>query len=194
MIEKESWELMQTKSGQEPGSVILPDTPSTWDASYTGVTDPTEPGAGIIAVLQKTNEQFAKMETDTKVQEESDQKFFEEEMKDCDIEKATRVKEAEVKDTEKKRQVEKTATLSAEKKHVEEEHEITTQYLADLQKACVEGSSTYDDRKAARQKEIDALHEAKDILKAAFEQNATAPASFLQQGRHKRQHRALRRA
>merc|ERR1719437_130129 len=171
MIEKESWELMQTKSGQEPGSVILPDTPSTWDASYTGVTDPTEPGAGIIAVLQKTNEQFAKMEADTKVQEESDQKFFEEEMKDCDIEKATRMKEAEVKEEEKKRQVDKTATLSAEKKHVEEEHEVTIQYLNDLQKACVQGSSTYEDRKAARQQEIDALHEAKDIL-AAWKDNA----------------------
>merc|ERR1719356_1066085 len=113
MIEKESWELMQTKS-REP--VDLPDTPSTWDASYTGVTDPKEAGSGIIAVLQKTNEQFAKMETDTKVQEESDQKFYEEEMKDRDIEKATRLKEAEVKDEEKKRQVEKTATLSAEKR------------------------------------------------------------------------------
>merc|ERR1719343_605776 len=184
MIEKESWELVQTRS-REP--VDLPDTPNTWDASYTGVTDPNEPGAGIIAVLQKTNEQFAKMEADTKVQEESDQKFFEEEMKDCDIEKATRMKEAQVKEEEKKRQVEKTATLGAEKKHVEEEHEVTTQYLSDLQKACVQGSSTYDDRKAARQQEIDALHEAKDIL-AGWKAAAPAPAppaSFLQ-------HRALR--
>jgi len=181
MIAKESWELMQTRSA-EPAE--LSETPSTWDASYTGVTDPTEAGSGIISVLQKTNEFFAKMETDTKVQEESDQKFYEEEMKDCDIEKATRLKEAEVKGAEKKRQVDKTATLGAEKKHVEEEHDVTTQYLADLQKACVEGSSTYDDRKAARQKEIDALHEAKDILKAAFEQPAApapAAASFLQQ-------------
>jgi hypothetical protein len=191
MIEKQPWELVQTRSG-DPAE--LPTTPSTWDASYTGVTDPTEAGSGIIAVLQKTNENFAKMETDTKVQEETDQKFYEEEMKDCSIQKATRLKEAEVKDAEKKRQVDETATLGAEKKHVEEEHEATTQYLADLQKACVEGSSTYDDRKAARQKEIDALHEAKDILKAAFEHPAApapAPASFLQQGRRSR---ALRRA
>merc|ERR1719343_1674950 len=166
MIEKESWEPMQTKS-REP--VDLPDTPSTWDASYTGVTDPKEAGSGIIAVLQKTNEEFAKMETDPK--------FYEEEMQDCDIEKATRLKEAEVKEAEKKRQVEKTATLSAEKKHVEEEHEVTTQYLSDLQKACVQGSSTYDDRKAARQQEIDALHQAKDILAGwkAAPANATAP-------------------
>merc|ERR1719313_422162 len=114
-------------------------------------------------------------------------------MKDCDIEKATRSKEAEVKDQEKKRQVEKTAMLSDEKKHVQEEHDVTTQYLSDLQKACVEGSSTYEDRKAARQQEIDALHEAKDILKDAFEKSSapSAAASFLQQSRGRR---ALRRA
>ncbi|CAK0809896.1 unnamed protein product, partial [Prorocentrum cordatum] len=190
MIEKESWELMQTKSRQP---VDLPETPSTWDAGYTGVKDPMEAGSGIIAVLQATNEEFAKMEAATKVQEESDQKFYEEEMKDCDIEKATRMKEAEVKEEEKKRQVEKTATLSAEKKHVEEEHEVTTQYLSDLQKACVQGSSTYDDRKAARQQEIDALHQAKDIL-AAWKAPAPAPApaaALLQQRQHRR---ALRRA
>jgi len=193
MIAKESWELVQTRRAGEPAE--LPETPSTWDASYTGVTDPTAAGSGIIAVLQATNENFAKMEADTMAQEASDHHFYEEEMKDCAIEKATRLKEAEVKAAEKQRQADKTATLSAERKHVEEEHEATTQYLADLQKACVEGSSTYDDRKAARQKEIDALHEAKDILKAAFEQApAPAPASFLQQGRNRRQRRALRRA
>jgi len=193
MIAKESWELVQTRRAGEPAE--LGDSPSTWDASYTGVTDPTAAGSGVIAVLQKTNENFARMEADTIAQEASDQHFYEEEMKDTAIEKATRLKEAEVKDAEKKRQVTKTSTLSAEKKHVEDEHEVTTQYLADLQKACVEGGSTYDNRRAARQKEIDALHEAKDMLKAAFEEsNATAPSSFLQQGRHNRQRRALRRA
>merc|ERR1719195_2612671 len=47
MIEKKSYELLQ----KEP--VELPETPSTWDASYTGVTDPTEQPEGIIAVLKK---------------------------------------------------------------------------------------------------------------------------------------------
>jgi len=193
MIAKESWELVQTRRAGEPAE--LSEDPSTWDASYTGVTDPTAAASGVIAVLQKTNEDFARMEADTIAQEASDHHFYEEEVKDGAIEKATRLKEAEVKGAEKKRQVDKTATLSAEKKHVEEEHEVTTQYLADLQKACVEGGSTYDDRRAARQKEIDALHEAKDMLKAAFEpENATTPASFLQRGRHGLQRRALRRA
>jgi len=184
-VKKESWEFVQIKRhGRAP--VDLPDSPMTWDSPYTGVTDPMEPDAGIIAVLQKTNADFAKMESATTIEEASDLKAYEQDMKDCEIEKATRLKESEVKESEKKRQVEKTATLMSEKKHVTEEKDVTAQYEADLQKACVEGGSTYDERKDARQEEIDALHKAKDILKAAFEEKTT----FLLQ----RPKKALRRA
>lgn len=72
MIEKKSYELMQ----KEP--VKLPETPSTWEASYTGVTDPTEQPDGIIAVLKKVSADFEKMEAQTKAQEESDLSLFEE--------------------------------------------------------------------------------------------------------------------
>jgi hypothetical protein len=174
-MKKEDWELMQTGHA---APVQLPDDPKLWDASYTGVTDPTEAGSGVVAVLKAMNADFAKMEGETKVQEERDQKLYEEEMKACEIEKATRLKEAEVKEDEKKRQVAKITTLSGQKKHTEDEEAATQQYKEDLQKACVKGTSTYEDRKAARAEEIDALHQAKDILKEAFKEKA--PKSFLQ--------------
>merc|ERR1719317_878477 len=94
MIEKKSWELMK-----EP--VKLPEKPSTWEASYTGVTDPTEQPSGIIAVLKKVSADFAKMEAQTKAQEESDKALYDEDMKRCGIEKAARIKESEMKDVEK---------------------------------------------------------------------------------------------
>jgi DNA repair exonuclease SbcCD ATPase subunit len=165
MIKKESWEFVQQ---EDP--VDLPKDPSTWDASYTGVMDPKDPGNGIVSVMEATSADFAKMEADTKVQEETDQKFYEEDKKDCEIEKATRLKDAEMKGEEKKRQVEKISVLDDEKKHVSGELETTQQYLADLQKACVEGTSTYEARKEARAKEIEALGAAQDILKDAFNQ------------------------
>merc|ERR1719487_2146681 len=37
MIPKEPWEFIQTQSRRD---VELPDSPSTWDSSYTGTTDP----------------------------------------------------------------------------------------------------------------------------------------------------------
>jgi hypothetical protein len=158
--------------------VQLPADPKLWDSSYTSVTDPTEARTGVVAVLKAINTDFAKMEGETKVQEERDQKLYEEEMKSCEIEKATRLKEAEVKEEEKKRQVAKITALSAQKKHTEDEEAATQQYEDDLQKACVKGTSTYEDRKSARAKEIDALHQAQDILKDAFAEKASK--SFLQ--------------
>merc|ERR1719215_758486 len=104
-------------------------------------------------------------------------------MKLCDIEKARRSQEAEEKSQEKKRQNDKIASMQAMRKHVSEEHEAVMQYLKDLRPACVEGDSTYEDRRGARTGEIDALRKAQQILKDAFKEGASAPApapSFLQ--------------
>merc|ERR1719317_531994 len=168
MIEKKSWELMQ-----EP--VKLPETPKTWEASYTGVTDPAEQPDGIIAVLNKVSADFAKMEAQTKAQEESDQSLFEEDMKRCAIEKARLVKESEMKGTEKKRLIQKTAQMQTTHKHVSDEHAAVVQYLKDLEHGCVDGDSTYEDRKAARAKEIEALGKAQIILRDAFKEEEKKP-------------------
>jgi len=164
MIEKKSYELMQ----KEP--VKLPETPSTWEASYTGVADPVEQPDGIIAVLEKVSEDFAKMEAQTKAQEESDQSLYDEDMKKCAIEKAALTKESEMKDAEKKRKIQKVAQMKATHKHVSDEHAAVVQYLKDLQHGCVDGDSTYEDRKAARAKEIEALGKAQIILRDAFKE------------------------
>merc|ERR1712129_370454 len=163
MIEKKSYELMQ-----DP--VKLPETPSTWEASYTGVTDPVEQPDGIIAVLKKVSADFAKMEAQTKAQEESDQSLYDEDMKRCAIEKAALTKESEMKGAKKKRKIQKVAQMQATHKHVSDEHAAVVQYLKDLEHGCVDGDSTYEDRKAARAKEIEALGKAQIILRDAFKE------------------------
>merc|ERR1719356_1748521 len=71
MVPKKDWELLQ-----DP--VKLPKTPSTWDSGYTGVSDPVKKQpAGIITVLKRVSADFAKMESDTMAQEETDQKLYE---------------------------------------------------------------------------------------------------------------------
>jgi len=170
-IPKEPYEFVQ-----KPEPVDLPDKPSSWDKSYTGVSDPDKASTGIITILEKTSEDFAKMEADTRAQEASDQDTYDTDMQTHSIEKAKRSKEAEMKANEKKRLVDKINSLSKTKKHVADELEATEQYLKDLQPACVDGDSTYEDRKAARTKEIDALHKAQDILAEAFKEGG----AFLQ--------------
>merc|ERR1711971_622545 len=93
------------------------------------------------AVLKSVSADFAKMEADTLSQEQT---------------------------AEKKRQADKTASLRSSHKTTAGQKESVEQYLKDLQHACVDGDSTYEDRKAARTKEIDALKKAQGILAGAF--------------------------
>merc|ERR1719321_2158765 len=46
MMEKADWEFLQAP-------VELPAAPETWDASYTGVADPTNQPGGIVTVLKE---------------------------------------------------------------------------------------------------------------------------------------------
>jgi len=83
-----------------------------------------------------------------------------------------------MKTAEKARRVDKIASLSSQKKDTEGELEKTEQYLSDLKPACVDGDSSYGDRKAARTKEITALKQAQGILEGAFAEKAQS--KFLQ--------------
>mmetsp|Transcript_60698 Transcript_60698/g.95677 ORF Transcript_60698/g.95677 Transcript_60698/m.95677 type:complete len:708 (+) Transcript_60698:103-2226(+) len=178
-IPKEPWEFIQKP-------VELGEKPATWDSSYTAVADPTKQPQGIISVLENVLSDFEKMEAETLSQEEVDQKEFEQSMKESEIEKAGRTQEVEMKTAEKGRRVEKIASLSSQKKNTEGELEKTEQYLVDLKPACVDGDSTYEDRKAARTQEIEALQKSQQILLDAFKEKEEPEkgAAFLEVRRH----------
>jgi len=162
-IAKEPYEFIQNK---EP--VDLPENPATWDSSYSGVADPKSQPGGIVTILESCASDFSQMEADTKAQEATDEKDFQDAVQEHDIEKSRRAKETEMKTAEKKRLVEKQSELEKQRIHVNDELEQTVQYEKDLQPACVEGDSSYEDRKAARTKEIEALHESQKVLEEVF--------------------------
>merc|ERR1719387_1416529 len=176
MIEKAPYEFLQ-QAGKEP--VELPDKPGTWDSSYTGAADPKAQPDGIISVMEEVASDFAKMEAETKAQEEADQKAYDDEMSELAIEKATRKKEIEMKTQESKRLTDKVEALTKAKKHVGDELYATENYMKDLQPACVNGDSTYEDRKAARSKEIDALKQAQGILENPEKAEKEGGSAFL---------------
>jgi len=178
-IAKQPWEFIQ-----EP--VKLPEDPKTWDSPYTGVADPKAQPGGIISVLETVLSDFEKMEAETTSQETVDQKEYEESMKTSAIEKARRTQEVEMKSAEKSRKADKISSLSSQKKQTEDGLEKTEQYLTDLKPACVDGDSTYEDRKDARSKEITALKDAQIILLEAFKEKGEDKkgGKFLQISRH----------
>merc|ERR1719247_1021600 len=77
MITKEPWELIQTRSRR---NVELPDSPSTWDSSYTGTADPKNSANGVLTLLHETLKKFSKMETEARIADEIDQKAYEQDM------------------------------------------------------------------------------------------------------------------
>jgi hypothetical protein len=168
-IPKEAWEALV----QQP--VTLSGPPETWGSSYDGVADPMSQPEGIVVVLEKVASEFATMEADTRAQEAADQATYEEAIKENKISQAERESEVSTKSAEKARQVEIIESLTAAKKHTSDELEQVEFYLRDLIPACVAGDSTYDDRKAAREEEEEALRKAQNILADAFKA-APAPA------------------
>merc|ERR1719161_2726696 len=159
--------------------VELPESPKTWDSSYTGVSDPTAQPDGIVTVLEEIMKNFAEMESETTAQEATDQKEYDADMTEKAVDKASKEKESEMKGHERKRLLDKLESWKAQRKHVATELEAVVQYLKDLEPACVSGDSTYEDRKQARADEIDALREAQKILEEAFKEKSEN-SGFLQ--------------
>jgi len=176
-IAKEPYEFVQ----KQPVSTSEKPAPP-WDASYTGVADPTGQPAGIISILETCATDFSQMQADTEAQEATDEKNFQDAIQDNDIEKSRRATETEMKSAEKKRFVEKQTELDGKRKHIADELEQTLQYQKDLQPACVEGDSSYEERKAARSQEVEALHQAQSILEDAFKEKPEGDAELVQSG------------
>merc|ERR1719337_185369 len=78
MIAKEPWEFVQI--AKDSRGIKLPDSPDTWDSSYSGVADPKAGGEGVLAILEGTMTKFSEMEADAKVSDERDQKNFDADM------------------------------------------------------------------------------------------------------------------
>jgi len=165
MIAKEPWEFVQLSSKR---GVDLPSSPDTWDSSYTGVTDPENGADGVLALLDGVMTKFSSMEADAKVQDETDQKNYEADMQASKISLEETKQDTSMKTTKKDSMQEKMEGLQATLKHTTSEFDAVQTILKDLQPACGEGDSSYEDRKKARADEITALRKAQTILEDAF--------------------------
>merc|ERR1719389_639191 len=116
-IAKEPYEFVQT----EKKEIDLPDNPSTWDASYTGVADPNAEGSGVLAILGECGENFASMEADAASQEESDEKAFQEDMTAQSMDKAEKEKSSEMKGSRKTALMQKLEGMNENKAHLTKE-------------------------------------------------------------------------
>merc|ERR1719453_1648560 len=167
MIPKEPWEFIQTEQTRD---VELPDSPATWDSSYTGVSDPKNGAEGVLSVLDESMQKFSKMEADAKVQDEVDQKDYDQDMAAKKVELEETAMDSQMKTSRKDTLQEKLEGAATSLKHTKSEIDAVEQYLKDLEPACGSGDSSYEERKKARADEIEALRKAQTILEDAFRQ------------------------
>merc|ERR1719321_2472165 len=158
-IAKEPWEFLQT-------GARLPESPDTWDSSYTGTSGGA--GAKVLELLDGVMIKFSTMEADAKAADVTDQKNFEEDRAAKKVELETTKQDSQMKTTKKDSPQGKMEAAAAQLKSTTAEHDAVDQYLKDLEPACGTGDSSYEDRKEARSDEIDALRKAQGILEEAF--------------------------
>ncbi|CEM37375.1 unnamed protein product [Vitrella brassicaformis CCMP3155] len=152
------------------------DAPMTWDESFKGGGQGGK--GGVVAMLEVIQSDFARLETETKADEEQASKDYLSFMMESQVNKATMEKDIEDK-TEKKH------TLEGDKQEKIQDHEgaqkeldAALAYYEKLKPACVDTSVSYEDRVARRKEEIESLQEALKILNgedlaAAFIQKAS---------------------
>merc|ERR1719375_1316553 len=169
MTAKEPWEFVQTGSHRD---VELPDSPATWDSSYTGIADPNSGADGVLTLLDEVMQKFSKQEADCKVTDESDQKAYKQDMDNKKVEIDDTTTDTQMKTTKKTSVEEKMHGMASVLKSTSSQLYAVKQYLKDLEPACGTGDSSYEDRKKARADEADALRKAQIILEEAFRAKA----------------------
>merc|ERR1719399_280424 len=158
-VAKEPWEFLQT-------GARLPESPDTWDSSYTGTSGGA--GAKVLELLDGVMVKFSTMEADAKAADVTDQKNFEEDRAAKKVELETTKQDSQMKTSKKDALQGKMEGAAAQLKSTTAEHDAVDQYLKDLEPACGTGDSSYEDRKQARSDEITALRNAQGILEEAF--------------------------
>merc|ERR1719324_2267314 len=124
-VPKEPWEFVQ-----------LPSKPETWDSSYSGTADPTNPQDGVLAILDGAMQKFSTMEADAKAQDETDQKNIEKDLAGMTVELETAKQDSLMKTSKKDALQGKMEAAAEHLKSTTSERDAVDQYLKDLEPAC----------------------------------------------------------
>jgi len=143
-------------------------------------------GAGIMGLLEVVESDFTKGLAEMIATEEASATSYDKETKENQIEKTTKDQDVKYKTQESTDLDKKTAEASSDRDGTQTELNAVMEYLAGLEKQCIEKAETYGERKGRFEAEIAGLKQALEIL--------SGEAVLLQQSRSsvKRSLRAVR--
>merc|ERR1719512_665853 len=123
-------------------------------------------GASIIGLLEVAESDFTKGLAEMTATEESAQSTYETQTKENEIEKTTKEQDVAYKTKESTGLDKAVAETESDRSGVQTELDAVNEYLATLEKECIEQAETYEERKARFEAEIAGLKEALKILES----------------------------
>merc|ERR1719388_201686 len=139
----------------------MDDQPETFDAPYKGRQSE---GGGVIDFLQVIAADFARLESETTTDEETEKEEYEKLMFESKRDKALKENEIGHKSEKITSLNSSLATTKQELKTTQEELDAAMAYYEKLKPTCVDSGITYEERVKRREEEIQSLQEALKIL------------------------------
>mmetsp|Transcript_18426 Transcript_18426/g.33005 ORF Transcript_18426/g.33005 Transcript_18426/m.33005 type:complete len:123 (+) Transcript_18426:2-370(+) len=115
-------------------------------------------------MLEVIESDFARLESDTKADEATAQKTYDEFMTESKVDKAAKSTDMEHKTAKKQDQSQALTTKTADREGTQKELDAALAYYDKLKPSCIDAGVSYDDRVSRRKEEIESLQEALRIL------------------------------
>merc|ERR1740122_513145 len=133
----------------------------TFGAKYEGLQSQA---GGVLALLEVIASDFSTLQADTEAAEAQAQKAYEDFMVEARRDKSVKLKQTEMDESDKAAAEAKLRVDTADLKANQDQLLAAERYHAILVPKCIDQGMTFDERKKARQEEIDSLKEALAIL------------------------------
>jgi len=135
--------------------------PDIFDEPYTGMGGDS---GGVTAMLEVIETDFARLEAETASDEAASSEEYDKFMEDSKIDKATKVKGVEFKTSKKEKQEQELKVAEDDLHAAHKGLDAANTYFEKLQPKCLDSTKSYQEQKAQREKEMQDLQEALDIL------------------------------
>lgn len=142
-------------------ATALAQQPEIFDKPYKGMSGMT---GGVVGMLEVIESDFARLQAETQASEAKAAKEYEEFMSDSKVDKASKVRDTEHKQTKKGNQETALVQKKVDLEGTQKELDAALRYYDKLKPSCVDSGVSYADRVARRKEEIQSLQEALKIL------------------------------
>merc|ERR1719265_2582192 len=121
-------------------------------------------GGGIVGMLEVIESDFARLQAETKANEATAAKEYEQFMNDSEIDKTKKTSDIEHKETKKQDEAHMLENKKVDLEGTQKELNAALHYFDKLKPSCVDSGVSYAERVARREAEIDSLKEALKVL------------------------------